>query len=377
VAVVESFRAARYDERRAGPLASLVAPPYDVISSVERAELLASSPYNVVHLLLPDSPEQAAKLLGEWWNEGVLVREDEPALWWMRQEYEAPDGSHHVRLGFIGLVKLEPYETGAIRPHERTYPAVKAAQLKILREVRTSLSPLWFLYDDAEDVPRQVLEPFATGEPVMEGKGQISSTKLWRVTDREAIARASGVMARLPLMIADGHHRYETALQLHEEDGTARSAYTMAALVNARAGGVSIFPTHRVVREVPELNGRFDVTPVSGGAHEAIEALQRVTHAHPAFVLYRPGKTAVVEVPDGHGTDAAAVDRLGLAEVSYTPRLDEAVGLVDSGQAAAALLVRAPSLEQVQEVVEAGETMPQKSTYFYPKLISGLLFNPF
>ena len=127
MAVVESFRAARYDERRAGPLASLVAPPYDVISSVERAELLASSPYNVVHLLLPDSPEKAGHLFRNWQADGVVVREDEPALWWMRQSYGAPDGTEHVRTGFIGRVRLEPYATGAIRPHERTYPAVKAA----------------------------------------------------------------------------------------------------------------------------------------------------------------------------------------------------------------------------------------------------------
>jgi uncharacterized protein (DUF1015 family) len=377
VAVVVPFRAARYDERRAGPLGVLVAPPYDVISPVERAELHAASPYNVVHLLLPDSPEKAGRLFAEWQENGVLLREDEPALWWMRQEFDAFDGTHQVRTGFICLVRLEPYETGAIRPHERTYPAIKKAQLEILRNVRGSLSPLWFLYDDESDAAAAALEQFAQGEPVCEGVGQISATKLWRISDPDAIAAAAAAVADTPLLIADGHHRYETALAYHAEDGTPATAYTMAALINVRRGGVAVYPTHRVARQVPELNGDFRVTSVAEGPRSALTQLSHLGVSHPAFVLYRRGATELVEAPEQNGTDAAAVDRLGLHDVGYTTRLDEALGLVDSGEAAAALLVRAPTIAQVQEAADVGETMPQKSTYFYPKLISGLVFNPF
>jgi uncharacterized protein (DUF1015 family) len=377
VAVVAPFRAARYDERRAGPLALLVAPPYDVISPVERADLLAASPYNVVHLLLPDSPEQAGRLFREWQATEVLVREPEPAIWWMRQEFDAPDGAHQVRTGFIGLVRLEPYETGAIRPHERTYPEIKRAQLEILRNARGSLSSLWFLYDDESDAAARALEPLAQGEPVCEGVGQISSTKLWRITDTAAIAAATAAMAETPLLIADGHHRYETALAYHDEDGTPATEYTLAALINVRRGGVSIYPTHRVARRIPELNGSFRVTPVDGGPRAALGRLEQLGVSHPAFVLYRHGAAELVESPSGSGTDAAVVDRLGLPDVGYTTRLDEALGLVDSGEAAAAMLVRAPTIAQVREAADAGETMPQKSTYFYPKLITGLVFNPF
>jgi uncharacterized protein (DUF1015 family) len=178
-------------------------------------------------------------------------------------------------------------------------------------------------------------------------------------------------------VIGDGHHRYETALAFHEEQGTERSGWTMAVLVNTHGEGLTIFPTHRVVARVPELDNGFRVTPVSGGPQEALAVLGRVDHDHPAFVVYRGGgDAALVEAPGEQSLDTAALDRLDLQDITYTPRTDEAVALVDSGRAEAAFLLRPPTMEQVEAVAEAGETMPQKSTYFYPKLFSGLLFHP-
>jgi uncharacterized protein (DUF1015 family) len=377
VARIKPFRAVRYDGAKAGPLGSLLALPYDVIGPEQRERYLASSPYNVVRLILPDSCEEAARLFAEWRREGILVEEQQEALWWLRQDYEGPDGLLRTRQGVAVSLGLEPYSNGVVRPHERTHAGPKATQLELLRATHASLSPILLLYDDPSAGARHALESLVTGDPLLSAQDGPSTNRLWRITDPEAIAAAQAALAEQHLVIADGHHRYETALAFHEEQGTESSGWTMAVLVNTHGEGLTIFPTHRVVGRTPALDNGFRITPVSGGPDEALAVLDRVEHDHPAFVLYRgEGDAALVEAPGERTLDAAALDRLGLEEVTYTPRAEEAVGLVDSGRAAAAFLLRPPTIEQVEAVAQAGETMPQKSTYFYPKLFSGLLFHP-
>jgi len=377
VARVKPFRAVRYDERKAGPLGSLLALPYDVIGPEQREAYLASSPFNVVRLILPDSCEEAARLFAEWRHEGILIEEDTDAVWWLRQDYEGPDGIRRTRQGAVVSLGLEPYANGIVRPHERTHEGPKATQLDLLRATHASLSPILLLYDDSSAGARHALEPLAEGEPLMSAQDGPSTNRLWRITNPEAIAAAQAALADQRLVIADGHHRYETALRFHDEHRTERSGWTMAVLVNTHGEGLTIFPTHRVVGRAPALDNGFRVTPVSGGAEEALTVLDRVDYDHPAFVVYRgDGEAALVEAPGERSLDTAALDRLGLQDVTYTPRTDEAVALVDSGRAEAAFLLRPPTMEQVEAVAEAGETMPQKSTYFYPKLFSGLLFHP-
>ncbi len=375
MAVVQPFRALRYDERRTGPLARLVAPPYDVITAEERGGYLERSPYNVARLIVPESPGDAAQLFRSWRNDGVLVQEPEPAVWWLREDYDGPDGARHSREGFFALVELQPYERGVVLPHERTYDEPKRSQLELLRAVRANLSPIMLLYDDPGHGPRHTLAPLADGEPTLEAVEERATTRLWRITDREAIEEVHAALADRSLVIADGHHRYETALAFHEEDGSPSGAFVMAVLSNTVGEGLIIFPTHRVVRELPDLNGRFRVTPVDGGAHDGLQLLERIEHGHPAFVVYRPGQVEIVEAPAERVLDTVALEQLGIESVRYTPRTEEAVALVDSGQAAAAFLLRPPTMEQVRSVAESGTTMPQKSTYFYPKLLSGLLFH--
>ncbi len=175
-------------------------------------------------------------------------------------------------------------------------------------------------------------------------------------------------------MIADGHHRYETALRFAEGGSGAGGARGDGRLREHGGEGLIIFPTHRVVRELPELNGRFRVTPLPGGPQEGLARLGEVDHEHAAFLVYRRGEAALVEAPGDRELDTVVLEQLGIADPRYTPRADEAVALVDSGEAEAAFLLRPPTIEQVRAVAEAGKTMPQKSTYFYPKLLSGLLF---
>ncbi len=376
MARVKPFRAVRYDEAKAGPLGSLVALPYDVIGPELREEYLAANPYNVVRLILPDEAEEAARLFDEWQREGILTREDEDAVWWLRQDYEGPDGLRRTRQGVMVSLGLEPYESGIVRPHERTHAGPKATQLDLMRATNASLSPIMLLYDDPSAGARHALEAYVEGEPLLSAQDGPSTNRLWRITDRDAIEAARAALADQQLVIADGHHRYETALAFHEERGTERSGWTMAVLVNTQGEGLTIFPTHRVVGRAPAVDNGFRITPMPGGPEEALAVLDGVDHDHPAFVLYRDGDASLVEAPGERALDAAALDRLGLEDVTYTPRTEEAVALVDSGRAEAAFLLRPPTIEQVEAVARAGETMPQKSTYFYPKLFSGLLFHP-
>jgi uncharacterized protein (DUF1015 family) len=340
VADVRPFRALRYEEAKAGPLSTLVAPPYDVISPEERQEYLARSPYNVVHLTLPDTEETAARDLHEWRDTGVLVRDDEPVFWALSQTYTGPDAVERTRNGHVVALRLEPYDRGIVLPHERTHAGPKEGRLRLLRATRTQLEPIFLLHDgERADIP--------DGEPDL----QVGGDRLWRVGEGPDVRE-------LQLLIADGHHRYETALAFHEEDGTEASAWMMVVLVSTREEGLTIFPTHRIAQHVDGVRG----TPIEEPGDEL-----------PGVVLYRAGR---YELLDGDGLDVEIVDRLAPEGVSYTPNRAEAVATVDRGAAEAAFLLRPTRIEDVFAVARRGEVMPQKSTYFFPKLTSGLLLYP-
>ena len=343
VADVRPFSSMRFDEAKAGPLETLVAPPYDVISPAEREHYLALSPYSVVHLTLPDSEEQAARDLQQWRSAGILVRDEEPAAWALSQTYTGPDGVTRTRNGLVVALRLEPYEHGIVLPHERTHAGPKEGRLRLLRATRTQLEPIFLLYDgEPAELPG--------GPPDLEARGD----RLWRIPG-EGIAER---FADRQLLIADGHHRYETALAFHEEDGTEASAWMMVMLVSTREEGLTIFPTHRLAASVNGVQGK----PIDEPDAEL-----------PGVVLYRDGRYELLE---GEGLDVEIVDSLDPDGVTYTPQRAEAVAAVDRGEAEAAFLLRPTRIEDVFERARAGRVMPQKTTYFYPKLTSGLLFQP-
>ena len=339
MADVRPFRALHYDEAKAGALETLVAPPYDVISPDEREEYLARSPYNVVHLTLPDSEEQAARDLRAWRESGVLVHE-EPSFWALSQTYTGPDGVERTRNGYIVALRIEPYERGVVLPHERTHAGPKEGRLRLLRATRTQLEPIFLLHDgERAEIPKR--DPDLT----------VGGDRLWRVDNGPDVRE-------LQLLIADGHHRYETALAFHAEDGTEPSAWMMVVLVSTREEGLTIFPTHRIAEHVDGVRG----TQIDEPSDEL-----------PGVVLYRKGR---YELLDGDGLDVEIVDRLAPQGISYTPSRAEAVATVDRGAAEAAFLLRPTRIEDVFAVARRGDVMPQKSTYFFPKLTSGLLFYP-
>jgi uncharacterized protein (DUF1015 family) len=357
VADVRPFRALRYDPGRAGGLDDLVAPPYDVIDAAGRAELRARSPYNVVHLTLPDSEEQAAQTLAGWRREGVVVEDEEPALWILQQDYVGPDGVARTRTGLVASLRVEPYERGVVLPHERTHREAREGRLRLLRAVGVQLEPIFLLYD-AE-------QPFAV--PDRQPDLEVAGTRLWRLAG-EGVADA---FADLKLLIADGHHRYETAVAYHAEDGTDASAFMPVVLVSTRDPGLTIFPTHRVFAEPALL--------AANGAHEdparALEQLEELPYDNAAVVQVTQGGAAVVTGDRGL-LDVELVDRLGHEGIAYTPEWREAVRRVESGEAGVAYLLRPTRIEDVFAAAERGHVLPQKTTYFYPKLVSGLLFHP-
>jgi len=337
MARIRPFRALRYD---VPDLEAVVAPPYDVISEEERAGYLARSPYNVVHLTLPDSEEQAARDLAAWQEEGVLVRDPEPSYWWLAQDYVGPDGVARRREGFIASLHAEPYESRVILPHERTHAGPKEGRLRLLRATRTQLEPLFFLWDGT-------IEVGGLGEPDLE----VGGDRLWRL-DAEFGDALTQELADAQLLIADGHHRYETALAFGE------SPWLLAVIVPTDQEGLTIFPTHRLARSVNGIAG----TPIDPPGDDL-----------PGVVLYRDGRYELVE---GEGLDPEIVDALKPEGVTYTPQRRDAIAAVDRGEADAAFLLRPTRIEDVWEVAGRGDVMPQKSTFFYPKLTSGLLLHP-
>jgi len=355
MAVVKPFRAQRYATAAAGPLASLVAPPYDVVDAAQRAELAARSPYNVVHLTLPESEQEAADAYRSWVAHGVLVDEP-PAVWALRQDYVGPDGVARRREGVVASLTVEPYETRSVLPHERTHRGPKEERLRLLRATRVQLEPIFLLHDG----PPPAVPPERPPDLAAEG------ASLWRLDDPAPVVEA---LESAQLLIADGHHRYETAVAFAAEEGTPDASQLLVAVVSTRDPGLEIFPTHRVFAEPRRLDGERE--PVE----DARAALATVSGSRPAVVEVTRGKAAVVRGEEGL-LDVHLVDLLGHDGIAYTPDAAEAVRRVSSGEAAVAYLMRPTRIEDVFAVARRGEVLPQKSTYFFPKLLSGLLFHP-
>jgi uncharacterized protein (DUF1015 family) len=417
MADVQPLRALHYDLGKAGPLDRLTAPPYDVIDAPARADLAGRSPYNVVEIDLPegeDRYERAAALLEEWKQDGILVQDAEPALWLLQQTYEMPDGSRRVRSGFFCKVRISDYGPGLIRPHERTHPAAKEDRLHLMQATKANLSPIFALYPDPDAAASSALESAARADPWGEVTDADGTThRIWRVDDPDAIARVQAAMADRELLIADGHHRYETARTYAEEiGGEGEHRYVLMCLVSLSDPGLTILPTHRMVGgidsdrrerlerllerdfrsqpvELEELEpdpARNGELPVYGYLDDTGSRALRLelTSSEPAEIAlgghsetYRRLDTAVLEKLVLEGALGMSADDISHERgLGYARNLEEVMAAVRSGRYDLAFLLRPTPVEQVRGVAEAGETMPPKSTYFYPKILTGLLFNP-
>lgn len=425
------FRGLRYNQDMVGPLGNVVCPPYDVISKEDAQSLYEKGAYNAVRLEFgleyhdDDSSNnrytRAAAFLERWIAKGALEEEAEPALYVYEQQFPL-EGKTVVRRGILGALGLTPWEEGVVLPHEETMPKPKADRLQLMRATECNFSPLFLLFDDSTgNVVREMevvcaVEPIATADA---GNGQIH--RLW--VAKGAAARQLAEALRTPqLYMADGHHRYETALAYREEkrasdpsaSDDAAYNYALVLLVEAHDPGLVVLPTHRLVRGVGEqlisaldrgLSSRFDVKNVTVGSSnpaQVADALLREMadegQQTPALGLYRAGEALVLKLRGSiprHGNESRPlldVDVLheglmepflgiGLPElkaggyVTYTRDAAEAVAAVDRGEVQLALLLNPTKVEQVLDTARAYGKMPQKSTYFYPKAITGLVFH--
>ena len=413
MADIRPLHALNYDLRAIGSLGEVAAPPYDVISGPERSSMLDTSPFNVVEIDLPESTggdpyEHASGTLEEWILSGILKQDREPSIWALTQEFTGPDGSMKIRNAILARVRVEDYGPGRIRPHERTQPGPKQDRLDLTRATRYNLSPIFSLTTrDAWPVVAPAIEGEEAWAEVLGGDGTLN--RVWKIEDPEIHRAVSQELDQAELLIADGHHRYETARAYRDEvGGEGAHCYTLMALTGLDDPGLTVFPTHRLLTGLkdPDLvdrlkrgvegafesiaEGEIDPSGVEGtgcfglALSDGSRQLLRLRDPASLNALFPD------ESPAFRDLDAAILEKvvlggvLGMTEtdveakrgLAYAKTIGEATAAVDSGEAQAAFILRATPIGQVRAVAEAGETMPPKSTYFFPKIPTGIVFNP-
>ncbi len=424
MADVQPFKALHYDLGAVGALDAVAAPPYDVIDAAGRARLLGRSPHNAVAIDLPkpfdpadpasnptgDPYEEAARTIDAWRSEGALVADTEPSIWALTQDYAAPDGNSYSRNAILARVRVVDYDEG-VRPHERTHPGPLEDRLLLTRATGYNLSPIFSLStEDAWPLVEPALGPEPWGEATDES-GTVN--RVWQVTDPAVHAAVSERLAGAELLIADGHHRYETARAFRDEiGGEGPHNYTLMALTGLDDPGLTVFPTHRLLSgfaDDPERqrrlgNGLRELFEVSEIAVEEIDpaaeegvgvfglydsfhkqayrlrlkdvaALDRRLEGKPE--AYRRLDSAILEtlvLKDLAGMSDHDIDeRRGL---EYAKSVPDALAMVDGGEYDVAFVQRPVPVEQVKAVAETEANMPPKSTYFFPKVMTGFAFNP-
>lgn len=382
MAKLKPFRALYYSKEKVGDLSLVVTPPYDVISPEMRERFLGRHPFNVVRLILPESAAQARDTLLEWLREGVLSREERPSLYALEQTFSW-DGVRYRRLGLIALVKLEEEE---IDEHEKTFDHVVKERLELLEATGLQTGEIFSLYSDPEGEVEAILEEALDAPPRFEVTDDEGTThRLWVLEEREAIARVTQALEDKRLLIADGHHRYRTALAFRRRMGAAEGDspcdYVCMYLCRMESPGMLILPVHRAIWGLSEDQARaieervaryFSPDPLPP------EGLRTVLEEGRGMVLHRKGKglwlllPKDLPVPDHlRGIDPFVVDELLLKDLDldlrYVKDLREALS------ADLSFLLRPVRPEAIREVVRRGEVMPKKSTYFHPKVPTGLV----
>lgn len=431
MAEVQAFRAFRYDLGRVGNLSDVIAPPYDVIDPTLQQSLYDRSPYNSVRLILnKELPSdtthdnrytRAADTLRTWNNEGVLTQDSARALYVYHQEFEV-EGRKYTRKGFMARVRLEPFGQGRIYPHEETMSGPKADRLKLFHATHMNLSQIFGLFpDEAGEVQSRLDSAVGRALPLQATDHLGVVSKLWPVTDQSVISAITGAMGPKPIFIADGHHRYETALRYLEDrkqtgdvkGPDAAANYVLMMLVSMQDPGLVILPTHRLVSglrdvrsdEVNQILGsHFELQTIGVGSQAMRETWENVemdgsqdvmgvgTVADGVWQLARfKNKSAMDQLATDHtpawrSLGVAYLQRLvldkllpdanmGTPKMQYVHLLREVEDVVNAKACQLAFLVPPATMHHVEQIAGNLEKMPPKSTYFYPKLLTGLVFH--
>jgi len=399
---IRAFCGYRYDGGQVGDLSSVVAPPYDQISPETQATLYQMSPWNIVRITLSrDSYAAARTTLEAWRRERVVERDPTPAIYPYHQQYVV-EGQPVTRKGFIALGPVSDYSEKIVRPHERTHAGPKQDRLRLLEATEADIGLLFMLIDDPGLAIQRATEP--DGPPLVEVRDLRGEThRLWRISDAGAVERIRALMADRTVIIADGHHRYETAVEYRRRHPEARDK--LMAFFALDASGMTILPNHRLVHRVDDFSldrlrsdaaRWFDVVPLRGLGSPETETITVIAGSTPSAASLRLRLGAHEQIPWPAGTSAAwrrlAVSVLhegllrpflGITDekldrkthVDYTADADEAIALVRKGQYQAGFLIPPTTPEELRAVVAGGEVLPQKSTHFYPKLLDGLVFH--
>ncbi len=436
MAEIAPFRGLRYNPEKVQDVARVVIPPYDVISPAEQDSYYRACPYNMIRLELGRSETgdnelnnahtRAASYLREWKEERILVRDELPSIYYYEQDYSCESGLRETRRGLICAMRLEDFASGSVRPHERTFQAVKDERLRLMLACHANLSPVFALYSDVTLAVDSTLKEGREPAPVMSFTDNKGLThRLWRVANPEALHAAGELMRDRPIFIADGHHRYETALNYRNHQrktfpaagSRAPFEYIMMYLSNLNQGGLTILPTHRMLKNLDSWDpvsfldrarSLFDIREFKGsevkqdrwrfelesGGRLGETVVGFFSNTSESFYLLTAKRETVslLLAEEGvpgelRGLDVVVLDRvilrrlLGLSEeylasehnIHFKHEFGEAVTGVQSGRYDAGFLINPTRIEQVQEVASAGLIMPHKSTYFYPKVGSGLV----
>lgn len=409
------FRGLRYNATQVQSIENVIAPPYDVIKPDERVALEARHPANIIRLILsqPDANDtdaenqytRAAARMKQWTSEGTLVRDATPRYYIYDQSFNAPDGKNYTRRALIALVKLEPFENRVILPHEKTHAGPKADRLNLMRECHTNLSPIFLLYADPAGDIEGIMERFTDkNQPQINCPEIFGSThQLWCLDDTERNREIQSLFSTKPLLIADGHHRYETALAFRDEMVEKMSKgvpsgydYMMVNLVRMESPGLAVLAIHRllsnlsgdrIAHAIAKLPDTFAVHEIDTHAN-LMAQLDSLKGQSSAVGMYTADDTYRLLIP--HSTTPKQFDVMLVQEtliknlfqietvaehISYTAYTDDAVAHVKAGSDRVALLMNPTPVEQVLDVAMSGSTMPQKSTYFYPKMATGFVLN--
>ena len=405
------FRGLRYKATKVEGLTNVIAPPYDVIKPDEQTALAQRHPANIIRLILSQPRDddtddenrytRAATLMNQWVADGTLERDATPRYYIYDQSFNAPDGKDYTRRALIGLVKLQPFENRVILPHEKTHAGPKIDRLNLMRQCHANLSPIFLLYADADGDIERIMERFTDEHtPEVDCEERFGSThRLWCLDDTERNTEIQTLFSQRPLLIADGHHRYETALAFQEEmahTGLQGYGYMMVNLVRMESPGLAVLAIHRlldnlshdsITRAITKLPEVFEVHELDTQA-ALMAQLEARRGKSPAIGLYTaddkyrlliprsttPSQLDVVLVQETLIKEMFEVETLA-DHISYTAYTDDAVAHVRGGVGRVALLMNPTPVEQVLEVAMAGSIMPQKSTYFYPKMATGLVLN--
>ena len=424
MAVIKPFKGMRFDTEKAGELKTLCCPPYDIISEEERKEFIKQNEYNVIRLELPKEGEdvyaRAGEVLDMWRAKGILIHEDKPAIYIYEMEFNAYNKRRSVK-GMIARVKVEEFSKGVILPHEFTLSKAKTDRFNLMKATNCNFSQIYALYMDSEHTTLKTIDEQSDFDAQYEFTDDDNIThRLWVCTDEAVIAKLINDFADRKLYIADGHHRYETAVNYRNwcrENGISKEGdpqdYQMIYLVDMEHPGLIVFPTHRMVRDLESFDKNkvlksceeyFDIEKYTSVGNMNTVLTKQYKEGKKAFAFYcGKGEWYLLTLKDIAVMDSVlpelspasrqldvsvlhslvlektmGIDKENMANqinLTYTKFFEEAIMKVDKGEFQCSFILNPTRVTEIRDVAAAGEKMPQKSTYFYPKMITGMVMN--